>query len=197
MKSRKSIFSIVSAALIGGMTQLVVAATSVPYVGVAALCAVDPTTAVPEFLGNGLIIDNWETQFYRIETNPELLLNGWETLSGRTKVIKSGSVFNWGTALLQVDGYEGKNDALKDNFNILLEPGPPAISSTYEGTGDLEGVTVDYYLTPYPISEYPDPVLLDMCSESPPQCEDVVCDYSPMGFWGWSMTGVIYDERTQ
>jgi hypothetical protein len=194
MKTRESLLSGAVMMLIGGMAQIAVAANPVTYAGEAALCAVDAATVVPDLIGNGLVISNYQTQFYRIETSSELL-NGWEALSLKTKVTKSGNAFNWGTALLKLDGYEGKNDALKDNFNILLEPGPPAISGTYEGTGELEGVTVQYYLTPYPISEYPDPVLVEMCSEDPPYCEDVDCDFSPTGMFAWSMSGVIYDER--
>ncbi len=196
LRFRKPVVTTALMIVIGGTAQLSVAGEPQPYVGVAALCAVDPTTAGDEFLGNGIIIDNWETQFYRIESNSELL-KGWEALSAKYKVTKSGNVFSWGTAYLRVDGYDLKNDALKDNFNFLVQAGPPAISGTYEGTGELEGVKVTYHLTPYPISIYPDPDLMEMCAESVPYCDDAECDYSPMGFWGWSMTGVIYDNRTE
>lgn len=196
LKLRNSVVSAALVMLMAGAGQVSIAADPQPYVGVAALCAIDPTTAADEFLGNGVIIDNWETQFYRIESNSELL-NGWEALSAKYKITKSGNVFSWGTAYLRVDGYDGKNDALKDNFNFLVQAGPPAISGTYEGTGDLEGVTVTYHLTPYPISAYPDPDLMEMCAAPVPYCDDAVCDYSPTGFWGWSMTGVIYDNRAE
>ena len=66
---------------------------------------------------------------------------------------------------------------------------------TCTGTGDLEGVTVDYQLDHYLPGGDP-AVLAQMCPEAHPYCETGVC-IPTAGEWGWSMSGVVYDNRDE
>lgn len=178
--------------LMAGVQGYAVATEPQPYEGVASLCAVDLTSAGTVNKGNGVVIQNLPVELYRIETGSNLM-DGWEVLTYSIKTTKSGQQFAWGTALLTPDDYAG-TATLKDNFNILQE-GSPMIAGTYEGTGDLEGVVIDYQLTPYT----GDPAVLEgMCFQSPPYCETSgnVC-IGTAGDWGWSMSGVIYDNRAE
>ncbi len=191
----KSIFPALSATaflLLAGVTQFATASDPVPYEGIASLCAVDPTNEGIVTKGNGLVINQLAVQLYRIETNSELV-NGWEVLDFKIKLTNSGKAFTMGTALLTPDDYEGAG-TLKDNFNFVQED-PALISSAYKGTGDLEGVTVEYQLTPY----VGDPaVLAQMCAEAHPYCESGENFCVPTaGQFGWSMSGVIYDHGTE
>ena len=178
--------------LMAGMLGFAVATEPQPYEGLASLCAVDPTSEGTVRKGNGVVIQNLPVELYRIETGSSLM-DGWEVLTYSIKTTKSGQQFAWGTALLTPDDYAG-TATLKDNFNILQE-GSPMIAGTYEGTGDLEGVVIDYQLTPYA----GDPAVLEeMCSQSHPYCEtgENLC-VPTAGLWGWSMSGVIYDNRAE
>jgi hypothetical protein len=161
------------------------------FEGVASLCAIDPTTEETVTRGNGVVVDKQAVQLYRVETNPSMI-SGWEVLTSQFKTAKNGKQFYMGTATLTPDGYE-EAGTLKENFNILQDGSLPA--GTYTGTGELEGLTVEYQLIPYS----GDPaVLVVMCSESPPYCNEDGAVCIPMaGMWGWSMSGVIYDIRDE
>jgi len=189
MKTGNYIFT--ALLLMVGMPQLATASDPQLFDGIASLCAIDPTTEETITKGNGVLVEKQAVQLYRIETDSDLL-NGWEVLTSQFKTAKSGNVFYMGTATLTPDGYEGK-DALKENFNLLQDGSLP--SGTYTGTGDLKGVTVDYQLIPYT----GDPsVLVSMCSMSPPYCEDSENYCIPTaGMFGWSMSGVINDNRDE
>ena len=178
--------------LMGGMSQVATAADPQPYEGIASLCAIDPTTVDTVTKGNGVVIDTQAVQLYRVETDSDLVM-GWEVLTSKFKTTKSGKVYYMGTATLTPDGYGGK-DTLKDNFNLLQDGSLPV--GTWEGTGDLQGVTVDYQLVPY-LPAGGDPAVLEqMCAEAHPYCETGVC-VPTAGEWGWSMSGVVYDDRDE
>jgi hypothetical protein len=191
----KSIFSTLSAAvfiLLLSVTQFATASDPVPYEGIASLCAVDPTNEGVVTKGNGLVINQFAIQLYRIETSSELV-KGWEVLDFKIKTTKSGRAFTMGTALLTPDDYEDVG-ILKDNFNFVQED-PATISSAYKGTGDLEGVIVEYQLTPY----VGDPAILaQMCAEAHPYCAsgENLC-VPTAGQFGWSMSGVIYQHGAE
>ena len=178
--------------LMAGMSQMAKASEPQPFEGVASLCAIDPTTAGTTTKGKGVVVENQPVQLYRVETDSDLV-TGWEVLTSKFKTTKSGKVYYMGTATLTPDGYAGKN-TLKENFNLLQDGSLP--SGTYTGTGDLKGVTVDYQLVPYPTTTIPDPVLAGMCAEAPPYCITGVC-VPTAGEWGWSMSGVVYDDRDE
>lgn len=194
MKTWNTIFTTLSATallLMTGMSQLATAADPQPFEGIASLCAIDPTTVETVTRGNGVVVEVNPVELYRIETDSELV-NGWEVTTAMYKTTKSGKVYYMGTAILTPDGYSGK-DTLKDKFNLLQDGSLP--SSTWEGTGDLKGVTVDYQLIPYLPGGDP-AVLEQMCAEAHPYCETGVCE--PMaGVWGWNISGVIYDDRDE
>jgi len=189
---RKFVLTTLSATalmLTAGMSQLATASDPQPFEGIASLCAIDPTTAATVTKGNGVVVDEQAVQLYRVETDSDLVM-GWEVLTSKFKTTKSGKVYYMGTATLTPDGYGGK-DTLKENFNLLQDGSLP--SGTYTGTGDLKGVTVDYQLIPYLPGGDP-AVLAQMYAEAPPYCETGVC-VPTAGEWGWSMSGVVYDDR--
>jgi hypothetical protein len=190
MKTGNYIFTVL--VLMAGMPQLATASDPQLFDGIASLCAVDPTTEETVTKGNGVLVEKQAVQLYRIETDSDLVM-GWEVLISQFKTAKNGKVFYMGTATLTPDGYGGK-DTLKENFNLLQDGSFPA--GTYKGTGSLKGVTVEYQLVPYPMAGTPDPVLAGLCSVSPPYCDTGVC-IPTAGIWGWSMSGVIYDDRDE
>ena len=187
-----SIFTTLSVAallLMAGMSQSATALEPQLFEGIASLCAVDPTTEETVTRGNGVVVDKQAVQLYRIETDSDLV-KGWEVLTSQFKTTKSGKVFYMGTVTLTPDGFEGAG-TLKENFNLLQDGSLPA--GTYTGTRDLEGVTVEYQLIPYT----GDPaVLTSMCSMSPPYCGTGTC-IPTAGLFGWSISGVIYDNRDE
>jgi hypothetical protein len=194
MKTGNYIFttlSVTALLLMIGMSPLATASDPQPFEGLASLCAIDRTTEDLITRGNGVVVEVNPVELYRIETDSDLV-TGWEVTAAMYKTTKSEKVFYMGTATLTPDGYDGK-DTLKDNFNLLQDGSLPA--GTWEGTGDLKGVTVDYQLIPY-LPDGDPAVLEQMCAEAHPYCETGVCE--PMaGVWGWNISGVVYDDRDE
>jgi hypothetical protein len=146
-----------------GMMTLSVAADPESFSGVATLCAISPEVIAPaEQKGNnGVLVRNDMSFIYLIKSdNSESLMNGWEDQANNSKLTRSGIEFYWGNAVLVPDIYAGIG-ALVEKFKFKAEEILNGVSGTFKGTGALEGVTVDYELTPpYEVS----------ASTFPPDC---------------------------
>jgi hypothetical protein len=133
-----------------GTMSLRVAADPESFSGVATLCAISPEViSPPEQKGNnGVLVNNDMTFIYLIKAdNSESLMNGWEDQTNNSKLTKSGVEFFWGRAEFIPDGLAGTG-ALVEDFKYKSEEIASGVSGTFTGTGALEGVTVDYELSP-------------------------------------------------
>jgi hypothetical protein len=133
-----------------GTMSLRVAADPESFSGAATLCAISPEViAPPEQKGNnGVLVKNDMTFIYLIKAdNSESLMNGWEDQTNNSKLTKSGVEFFWGRAEFIPDGLAGTG-ALVEDFKYKSEEIASGVSGTFTGTGVLEGVTVDYALSP-------------------------------------------------
>jgi len=171
-KPGKYVFSASAALLLAmGMTQSTSAAETQPFEGVATLCAISPEVITPpEQKGNEGVLVKYDMRFiYLIKAdNSESLMNGSEDQANNSKLTKSGIEFYWGDAEFVPDGYAGIG-ALVEKFKFKAEEILNGVSGTFTGTGALEGVTVDYELSPpYQVS----------ASTFPPECYDllILCD---------------------
>lgn len=153
-QTHKSIFSLSSlaAALLMGGMQAGVAADPAPFEGVATLCAISPEViAPPEQKGKSGVLVQYDMKFYYlIETEgADGLMNGWEDQTNNWKQTKSGTDFYWGDTYFIPDAHAGYG-ALEEDFRFKAAEILEGISGTLKGSGDLEGVTVDYQLSaPY------------------------------------------------
>lgn len=191
-KSVISRFAAATLALAAGVFYLSANAASEPFTGTATLCAVNPFGVTSETKGkNGITYEYNMVFVYRIETDESSgLMRGWEVLTSNSKLSSAGSGFYWGVAVLTPDEYAGTG-TLVDNFEFKAKDAA-SISSTYVGTGALEGVSVDFQLTLDPAPAF--------CSEVPPQCGDgtmpciPVCEACEPPFnqpFGYLMNGSI------
>ena len=117
-------------------------------------------------------------------------MHGREVLTSNTKATtQSNGGFNWGEAALSPDDYSGTG-TLVDNFKFPIAQADN-ISGTYYGTGTLEGVAVDYSLTP----AAPGSLTLDACDNLPWQgcvpLDSTTCDPVPPGVAGYFMSGQV------
>lgn len=159
------------------MMPLTVAADTDPFSGVATLCAVSISDA--ETKGNKGVEYRYDsTYIYLIEAEPSgSLMNGWEVQSNNSKETK-GIAFYWGDAEFIPDGF-ARTDALVEEFKYKDKEIARGVSGTFTGTGALEGVTVDYSLSP----PYPSAAV-----DFPPECfgydatlcEDCITAYIPI-----------------
>ena len=147
----KYLFSASAALLVAmGVMQSTPAAETEPFAGVATLCAISPEViAPPEQKGNNGVLVKYDMRFiYLIKAdNSESLMNGWEDQANNSKLPRSGIEFYWGHADFVPDGYAGIG-ALVEKFKFNAEEILNGVSGTFTGTGALEGVTVDYDLSP-------------------------------------------------
>ena len=154
-----------------GLGALQASASEGPYEGTATLCYVGAVPPVITQKGNSPVayISN-AVQLYYIQTAPvgEVppvgLVNGWELLVSDMKMTKTVYWLNW-TGVLVPTGYP-EGTALEETAAIKTKD-LSTLSGTWQGTGELEGVSVDYVLT---INEDATP---DCPGVYPPQCEDI------------------------
>jgi len=172
-----------------GVMPPVAALESGPYSGSATLCAMDMTGVTVESKGNAGTTYTYNQLFlFRIDTDNDLM-HGWEVLTANTKATQGGGGYNWGEALLTPDGYAGTG-TLVDNFKFPLQRAD-SVRGMYEGTGMLEGVTVDYALTPADPGTLPASACDNMpwtgCIPSDP----TTCEPVPSGAAGYWMSGWV------
>jgi hypothetical protein len=155
------------------MMPLTVAADTEPFSGVATLCAISPeVVAPPEQKGkNGVLVKNNMTFIYLIKADSsESLMNGYEYQANNSKLTKSGIEFFTGYAEFIPNEY-AETGAFVEDFKYKAEEIASGVSGTFTGTGALEGVTVDYTLSP----PYPSAAV-----DFPPECfgyDATLCEY--------------------
>ncbi len=188
--------SVATLALMAGAAQIAAASDPVegPYAGTATLCAIDRTGMTVEQRGkSGITYTYNQVLLFRIDADPNTdndLMHGWETLTSNTKATSAGGGYSWGEAVLEPDDYAG---TLVDNFKFPVKQSEN-ISGTYEGTGALDGVTVDYALAPAMPGTLPETA----CQEVPWTCgpfdptnpAPTTCEYMPPGV-GYFMSGWV------
>jgi hypothetical protein len=149
-KNPSSLVALTSAtffAVMAGIGQVAVA--SEPFEGEAVLCVLDNTNATQETKGNrGTTYTYNQVLLFRIDADDDDggLMHGWEVLTSNTKSTASGGGYSWGEAVLTPDSYTG-SATLEDTFKFPVKQSDN-ISGVYHGTGELEGVSVEYALTP-------------------------------------------------
>jgi len=145
------------------------------FEGVAGLCSFNPSGMTEETKG-GITFSYGLEMGYRIETDHELV-NGWETLISNTRANKAGKEFYFGTATLETEIAPGSTLAGKFNFPSDANP----VRGNYFGTGELEGVVVQYELVPADLSD-----LSDFCGAG----------FPPIFGAGYLMSGRVHNYET-
>jgi hypothetical protein len=143
------------------------------YLGTATLCYVGTVPPVVTQKGNSPVvyISNAVHLYYIQtapigETPPVGLVNGWELLVSDMKMTKTVSWLDWTGVLIPTDYLGTEGTTLEETASIKTKD-LSTLSGTWQGTGELEGVSVDYVLT---INEDASP---DCPGVYPPQCEDI------------------------
>jgi len=183
--------SIISAATLVSMASMSAMADKPQphyYSGTATLCAlVNPSNVTAETKGNnGVTYTYNQVLLFRIVTDSPLV-TGWEVLTSNTKSPEGRGGYNWGEAVLTPDLGAGE---LVDEFKFPVKQAD-SIRGTYIGTGDFEGIAVDYALGPFTGG-------LPACDaeEVAALCENAtyVCAPMPPGPGiGYYISGVILD----
>ena len=165
-----SIISIAALAFLSNMAALANNPEPQFYTGTATLCAVDnPANVTTESRGNNGVTYTYNQVLLFYIATDHSLMNGWEVLTSNTKSTTSGGGYNWGEAVLTPDLGSG---TLVDEFKFPVKQ-DDSIRGTYIGTGNYEGVTVDYALGPFM-------PLPSVCPDMPPQCTDGTYDCVPV-----------------
>mgnify|MGYP001815307009 FL=1 len=178
----RSIISTVSAAALvigGGFWQ--VAAAGEMYLGTATTCAIDLSNVTEETMPNGFTYTSGVVMHVRVATGHELM-NGPVAVTSHSKLktTPKGKVtgWYWGESTMVPDQVAGVG-TLEEIFKFKAKDASE-ISGTFYGTGDFEGVTVEF-------AETFDPQIpQEYCDEYPPcvaagTCIPVHPD-SPEGF---------------
>ena len=142
----------------------------VPYSGVGALCEILLPGIYTETDKEASLRD--ALLYYRMVTNHPMT-TGWLTLEMNWDLnLKGGSGKSWGGSTFEPDTYSG---TFIEDYSIKARRFVWYVTGTWYGTGDLEGITVDY------TSEQVDP------SQAPPD----ICGGTPaIGFE--TIEGYIY-----
>jgi hypothetical protein len=151
-----------SAALLltAGSIYPVVAAEPEPFTAVSTLCAISPNVLTPpDQKGNhGVLVQTDMTYIYRNQAlDDQSLMNAWENHTNNWKQTPRGVEFYWGHNTNIPDDHAGTG-TLEEDFKFKASELADGITGVLQGTGDLEGVTIEYELTPpnvLPASEYP------------------------------------------
>jgi hypothetical protein len=143
------------------------------FEGFAGLCFFNPMGVTTATKG-GISFEYGYEFGYLIETDHELV-NGWEILISNTRTNKAGKAFFFGTATLEPDITPGSTLAGKFYFPSDANP----IRGNYFGTGELEGVVVQYELVPTDLSD-----LSNFCGEGFPP------------IFGYLMSGKVHNYET-
>jgi hypothetical protein len=152
-----------------GMSQTF--AEPMPYEGTATLCFIGAEPPSVEQKGNAspTYVSNVVSLYYIQtapvgETPPAGLVNGWELLISDMKITRKVYWLDWTSVLVPMD-YVGK--AVLEETASVKTSDLSTLSGTLQGTGDLEGTSVDYVLTIIPDATP------DCPSEQPLQCADI------------------------
>ena len=166
----KSLISTVSAAALvvgGGLWQVAIAGEM--FSGTSTICAIAPVE--PEIKRNGFVYTDGAVLYYRIATEPEHLMNGPVTLTSYSKVKTTPDGkekgWYWGEIIMAPDQVP-EVGTLEETFKFKAKDAGD-ISGTFYGTGELEGVTVEYTETYNPL------VPQEYCTEYPPCVEAMTC----------------------
>lgn len=198
-----------SAALLLAMGVMASNATAEPelFTGVATLCAISPEViSPPEQKGRQGVIVQYDMGFiYLIRSEDSAsLMNGWEVTNNNWKKTRRDVEFYWGHTELIPFGYEGTG-ALEEDFKFKAEDILNGYSGTFAGTGALEGVTVDFELSPpyegsvseFPLECYDVSALCDDCFPALQPGEDEIPGTDDDKFIQYDMNGWIngYDPQ--
>ena len=178
----RSIISTMSAAALvigGGVWQA--AAAGEMYSGTATTCAIDLSELSEETKPNGFTYTSGVVMHHLVATNHELM-NGpvAVTSNSKLKTTPKGSVtgWYWGESTMWPDQVAA-GSTLEETFKFKAKDASE-ISGTFYGTGDLEGVTVEF------VETFDPAIPQEYCDEYPPcvaagTCIPVHPD-SPEGF---------------
>ena len=154
-----------------GMLQAL--ADPIPYEGTATLCFISAIPPQIDQKGNsGVSYMSGAVSLYFIQTAPvggtppEGLVNGWELLTSDMKSTRKVYWLNW-TGVLTPTAYVGTTGTVLEETASIKTKDLSTLSGTWEGTGDLEGTSVDYVLT------LNDDATPNCPSEQPLQCGDI------------------------
>ena len=141
-------------------------ADPVPYEGSATLCFIGGTPPTVDQKGKGGVsyVSDVVSVYY-IQTNHDLV-NGWEVLTSGMKATKKVYWLSW-TGVLIPTAYVGTPGTTLSETAEIKTKDLSTLSGTWQGTGALEGTSVDYVLTVNPTATASCP------SEQPPQCADI------------------------
>lgn len=144
-------------------------AESVGYEGTATLCFISATPPIVEFKGPDpenptVTLVDGVVSLYQIETDHPLV-NGWEVLSLEWKITPKWT-FLTGLGVFTPDEYIGTESFLTEDMKIKTND-LSTFSGVWHGTGELEGISVDYELV---LQSDPTPVCPN---DPPPQCEEL------------------------
>ena len=133
-----------------------------PFTGYSGLCEILNMGTYEERGYIGMLRD--AEMRYRVETNSPFM-TGWHTMSmNYNQHLKNGRGTSWGEGVLEPDTYP--DGTFTEEYAITARDFVWDIHGTFIGTGELEGILVDYVATP--VFE-PEPDLLpeDFCGDTP------------------------------
>jgi hypothetical protein len=158
-----------------GMTGAQAEAEPAEFHGIAVLCEVDDSGVIREEKDRNVVVSTGLLMRFRIETDHELI-NGWETLISNSRLDRDGVGYYWGYGKIVPD--IAARSALEGEFRFASED-VSHVRGSYLGTGDLEGVVMNYELTP-----------------AEPATGDAICGGTP-SLGGYTMSGTVEDDADE
>lgn len=144
----RSFISTVSAAALvvgGGFWQIATAGDM--FSGTSTICAFTPAPGDPEIKPNGFVYTSGFLMYWRVETDHELM-NGPVTVTSHSKLktLPNDKVkgWYWGESIMVPD--LATNGTLEETFMFRPKDASER-PGTFYGTGEFEGVTVEYVET--------------------------------------------------
>lgn len=163
----------------------------VPYTARAILCYVDFTNQQIDELGKGRVITEGSVLVWRIVSDDNSLMNGWEYLEDNTNFNKNYTGKNWGHLEMYPDvAYDGLGDYtgyFEEDYDLKTKDG---LVGVYTGTGTLGGVTATYEGVPGTPEACPEePALPAALCDTVYKCSSVAG--TPLEGFVWTFGGVI------
>ena len=168
------------------------AAEPEPYTARAVLCYYDFSNQQIQEIGKGRLITTDSVLVFRIISDDNALMNGWEYLEDNSNLNRNDKGKVWGHLEMYPD--DAYDDALggyagyfEENYNIKTKDG---LVGVYTGTGSLAGVTVTYAGVPGAAESCPaDPTLpAALCG---PEYDCVPVKDTPFEGFVWMFGGMI------
>ena len=174
--SKSIIFTVLVIASVGGSGVWQAAAAGVMYSGTATICAIDYTNSTEVTKRNGFTYTSGVVMHHRIDTDHELM-NGPVALTSHSALKETPrgmTGWYWGESTMVPDLAE--DGTLEETFKFKAKDAGD-ISGTFYGTGEFEGVTVEFaetfdpeidqvYCDVYPPCESPDCIKIE--ADAPP-----------------------------